>query len=299
VTGRRLVDEGRRPLDVARLAASAPEGWRVEVVPATGSTNADVLVRAGDGEPAGLVLLTEHQRAGRGRRDRAWVVPPRAALTLSVLLRPSAPAQTWSWLGLLGGVALCQTLRELGADAVLKWPNDVLVRSPRPPDADGGPPDGEGRAKVAGLLAEVASERGRPAAVVLGIGLNVDQDAVELPVPQASSLRLAGLRDAAGGPLDRTALAAALLARLHAWYRRWDGEAGDPVACGLLERYRSACDTPGRSVRVLLPGGGERVGLAVEVDGQGRLVVQGPGGPHDRQAHAVGDVVHIRPVEPA
>ncbi len=64
--------------------------FRVEVVVATGSTNADLTVRAVAGEREGLVLVAEHQQAGRGRLDRRWETPERAALTFSVLLRPGA-----------------------------------------------------------------------------------------------------------------------------------------------------------------------------------------------------------------
>ena len=83
----------RGPLAPAALrrAAVRPGGlWRdVEVVESTGSTNADLLARALRGEPEGLVLATEHQRAGRGRMGRTWTTPPRAALTFSLLVRPA------------------------------------------------------------------------------------------------------------------------------------------------------------------------------------------------------------------
>ena len=75
-----------------RAAVVRPGGlWRsVEVIPVTGSTNADLLARAAAGEPEGAVLAAERQSAGRGRLGRTWVSPPRAALTFSVLLRPAA-----------------------------------------------------------------------------------------------------------------------------------------------------------------------------------------------------------------
>ena len=70
-----------------------PEPFRVEVLDEAPSTNALVADRARAGEPEGLVLVTEHQTAGRGRLDRAWVTPPRAALTGSFLLRPRVAAE--------------------------------------------------------------------------------------------------------------------------------------------------------------------------------------------------------------
>ena len=105
-----MTEAGRTPLDAAALRAAVvrPDGlWRtVEVAAVTGSTNADLLARAADGEPEGAVLAAEQQSAGRGRLGRTWVSPPRAALTFSVLLRPAAvPRARLGWLPLLAGVA--------------------------------------------------------------------------------------------------------------------------------------------------------------------------------------------------
>ena len=154
-TDRVYGDLERPPLRAAALQrALAPDGWRVEVVPTAGSTNALVADRARAGEPAGLVVVAEEQTAGRGRLDRSWVSPPRAGLTFSVLVRPDLPPVHWPWLPLLAGLAVAEALRaRAGVDAVLKWPNDVLV---------------DGR-KACGVLAEVPA----PGAAVLGIGLNV------------------------------------------------------------------------------------------------------------------------------
>src|SRR2546430_17266453 len=100
----------RAPLDAAALRSRAvrPDGlWReIEVVESTGSTNADLLARALAGEPEGTVLAAEEQRAGRGRMGRAWTSPPRAALTLPLLLRPAVPPARRGLLPLLAGGAV-------------------------------------------------------------------------------------------------------------------------------------------------------------------------------------------------
>ena len=236
-------DLDRPPLHVRALSrALEPDGWRLEVLPAVGSTNAVVAERARAGAPAGLVVVTEHQVAGRGRLDRAWVSPPRAGLTLSVLLRPDLPTERWPWLPLWGGVAVARTLREqTGVDAVLKWPNDVLV---------------SGR-KLCGLLAEVPAA----GAVVLGIGLNVTTRVDELPRPDATSLALEGATTT-----DRDTVLRALLRSL-----------GDVLAEGSPDGYRALCSTIGAPVRVELPGGRSVQGTAQAVDDAGRLVVDGVG----------------------
>lgn len=233
-------DLDRAPLRAPALArALEPEGWRVEVLPTVGSTNEVVVERARTGEPAGLVVVAEEQTAGRGRLDRTWVSPPRAGLTFSVLLRPQP--EHLGWVPLLGGLAVARALRDQGGvDAVLKWPNDVLV----------------GDRKVCGLLAQaVTAPDGL--AVVLGIGLNVTTRREELPVPQATSLALEG-----AATTDRDTLLRAVL-------RQMSFTDEDRVS------YRALCRTLGQRVQLSLPGGALVEGAAEVVDDDGRLVVDG------------------------
>jgi BirA family transcriptional regulator, biotin operon repressor / biotin---[acetyl-CoA-carboxylase] ligase len=259
----------RRPsLDLVTLAALAD--WRVEVVDESPSTNATLAARARTGAPEGLVLVAEHQTAGRGRLDRVWVTPPRAALTFSVLLRPTVEDRWWPWMPLLTGVAVVEGVRAAGGPAcALKWPNDVLV---------------DGR-KLAGLLAERVEGAGGPA-VVLGIGLNVSQSPSELPVPTATSL------GAEGAAVDRTPLLVELLRELGSRFRSWTAAGGDPVTSGLARAYEERCVTVGQRVRVHLPSGKATEGLATGIDGGGSLLVDVDG---RSVAVSAGDVVHVRP----
>src|SRR3954447_11494634 len=262
----------RPPLDVRRLAAAAAgllPPLVVEVVDEAGSTNALVAARGSAGARQGLVVVAEHQTAGRGRLDRRWETPERAALTFSLLLRPTTPAQSWPWLPLLAGHAVAQALRGSGFDASVKWPNDVLLARP----------DGESR-KVAGILVERIETGDGPAAVV-GVGLNVGMTAAELPVPEAISLAIAS----DDGPPDRTDLLVTVLRALMDAYTSWEAGAD------LGEPYAAACSTLGRDVRVELPSGEVVTGRATGVDASGRLVVEGDG---VRSAVSAGDVVHVR-----
>jgi BirA family biotin operon repressor/biotin-[acetyl-CoA-carboxylase] ligase len=233
-------DLDRPPLRAAALVrALEPDGWRVEVVPSVGSTNAVVAERARTGEPHGLVIVAEEQTEGRGRLDRSWLSPARAGLTFSVLLRPSVEPELLGWVPLWGGLAVAMAVREHAeVDAVLKWPNDVLI---------------EGR-KVAGLLAEVAD-----GAVILGIGLNVTTRRAELPHDAATSLALEG-----AATTDRETLLKSVL-------RSLSGVLGDRNTTS----YRELCSTLGRQVRVELPGDRSVEGTAEAVDDLGRLVVNG------------------------
>jgi BirA family transcriptional regulator, biotin operon repressor / biotin---[acetyl-CoA-carboxylase] ligase len=258
-----------------RAAVIRPGGlWRaVDVTAVTGSTNADLLARAADGEPEGAVLAAEQQDAGRGRLGRSWVAPPRAALTFSVLLRPrDVPPARRGWLSLLAGVAAASSVRAVaGVDATLKWPNDVLA----------------GPAKLGGILAEAAGQ-----AVVVGIGLNVSTGPDELPPPGPGALAATSLRLSGSDRLDREALLADLLAGFERRYRAWCQVLGDAERSGLHAEYTRLSATLGRRVRVERPGGQHLAGLATGIDPDGRLLVR------ESQAAelavAAGDVVHLR-----
>ncbi len=190
-----------------------------------GSTNARARELAAAGAPHGTLVTADAQTAGRGRQGRAWVTPAGGrALALSLVLRP--PERL---LPLRAGLAVADVA---GADAQVKWPNDVLV----------------GGGKVAGVLAEGRVQDGW---VVLGIGVNVALSPEELP-PGAASL---GRAPSALEPTLRELLAA-LEARL-----------AEP-APALLEALRARDALLGRGVRW---DGGSGVGAGIADDGALRV----------------------------
>lgn len=250
-----------------RSAALAP---RLEVLDATGSTNADLRAHAPDtaGWPHLSVLLTRDQTAGRGRLDRRWTAPAGSALAVSVLLRdlPSEPAAR-GWIPLAAGVAMTEAVAVQLPDAAvaLKWPNDVLV-------------DGS---KICGILAEAG-----PHAVIVGAGVNTAMTSAQLPVPTATSFAVQGV------DVDEDELLHGYLAALHD-HLAGLAATGDAVASGLHAAVSARCATIGQAVRVSLPGGSLLEGAAVGIDGEGRLLVAAEGAEH---AVSAGDVVHVRPV---
>ena len=152
-----------------------------------------------DDDPEGAVAVAEEQSEGRGRLGRVWHAPPRTSVLVSVLLRPQIEPSRLPELSLVAGGAVAEAIADVtGIDPAIKFPNDVLV----------------GGKKVAGILAE--SSEGR---VVLGVGVNANQTAEELPVDAQTPPT--SLRVELGEPVDRAALLAAILLRLESAYDRW------------------------------------------------------------------------------
>ncbi|WP_426594647.1 biotin--[acetyl-CoA-carboxylase] ligase [Cellulomonas sp. McL0617] len=274
--------------DELRSLLLAPDGplARVEIVAVTESTNTAVVadLRADPTSwPDGSVLVAEHQAGGRGRAGRSWETPAGTSLTCSFVVRPPIPTSSLGWLGLLAGLGAVNALRATaGVPAMLKWPNDLLV----PADTE---VEGWGAArKIGGILAEVVPlDDGGPAAVVIGIGINVSQDADELPVASATSLALAGAHH-----VDREGMLVALVEAQLEVARRWRDSGGDAAASGLADEVARVCSTLGDTVRVELPGGSFVDGVAERLADDGGLVVRdGSGAEHHVLA---GDVRHVR-----
>jgi BirA family transcriptional regulator, biotin operon repressor / biotin---[acetyl-CoA-carboxylase] ligase len=264
-------------IDLAELRQELirPGGFwqKVDLVPETGSTNADLAARARQDEVSGTVLITDYQSAGRGRQGRTWTAPPGSGIAMSILVRPDGiDPSRWSWLSLLAGLAVSDGVRR-AADlpAVLKWPNDVLV-------AD---------RKMCGILSERVDTSQGPACVV-GIGINVGLEEDQLPVPSATSLAIAAGRFGVPSP-SRTAVIATVLAAFDLLYGRWEAQRGNDASLAAL--YAERCDTIGRRVRVLLSDQRNVEGIADRIDAVGRLVVRTTSG---SSVHGAGDVVHLQ-----
>lgn len=248
------------------------EASRFEVLPRTGSTNADLRAHASDpvGWPHLSVLLTADQTAGRGRLDRRWVAPDGASLAVSVLLRhlPADPTRR-GWIPLVAGTAMAEAIAAQVADHVVavKWPNDVLV---------------DGR-KICGILAEAAKQ-----SVIVGAGVNTAMTAAQLPVPTATSFAVLGV------PVDEDRLLADYLGGLCRFVDAL-AEEDDLSVADVHGAVSARCGTLDQEVRVSLPDGSELVGTADSLDAEGRLLVVAADGVH---AVSAGDVLHVRPIRP-
>lgn len=260
---------------------------RVASIGSTNSVLAAALRRA-DGEPWPhlSVLVAENQTEGRGRAGRRWETPPGSSLTASVVLRPAVPLARWPWLSLLGGLAVARGVTaRTGLSAALKWPNDVVL-----PQVGGAEVPGWGRArKLGGVLVETVCPRGVEPAAVLGFGVNLEQQGVELPVPWATSLAAQGV---AAAVRDRAHLLEAVGTELSALLAPWQEANGDAAGSGLLLAVEQACVTLGRDVRADLPGGRVVTGRAAGLSPDGALLVRTADG--TLVAVTAGDVDHLR-----
>ena len=151
--------------------------------------------------PTGWSWCADHQTAGRGRLDRAWVAPPDGSLLLSVLVRPDVEPASVPLLTVAMALAVVEAARSRHVAARLKWPNDVVV--------DGDPPR-----KLAGILAESMVDAGGSTAAVVGVGVNVNWPTPLPPELEALASTATALNLEAGADVDREDVLVAVLPRL-------------------------------------------------------------------------------------
>ena len=171
---------------------------RIVVFDAVDSTNAVTMAAASDGAPEGLLVVAEEQRSGKGRKGRAWLSVKGRSLTFSLLLRPERSEEALTAILALAAVRALSGFVERSG---IKWPNDIFL----------------GGKKLGGILAE--SKEG---AVVIGLGLNVN----ELPVdfPSGIAGEAVSMRIAAGKEFDRAIVLCRLLEVFEELYLRFQRE---------------------------------------------------------------------------
>lgn len=240
-------------LEPNTIRAGLRTGWlgqTLECVEEVDSTNTQVAAKGRAGAPSGLVMVADRQTAGRGRLQRAWHSPESVNLYFSVLLRPPWQPQKPPPVSLAVGVAIAETIRpRLSHPPALKWPNDLLVQD----------------RKMAGILVEVAATRNRIDHVVLGIGLNVNQESFPPPLDQSAI----SLRQATGRPTHRGELLAELLNALEPLLETLNQDSHD----SMIESWNRYFAWQGQAIRVQT-GSGEIRGIALGVNAVGALRIR-------------------------
>ena len=223
-------------------------GWRY--FPEVGSTNDLALAWAQNGAEDGALILADRQTAGRGRAARRWVTNPGSALALSLVLRPKAEeARYLPRFAALAALGLVGALEEWGLEALVKWPNDVLL-------------DGK---KVAGVLVENIWQGEDLEAVVVGMGVNVTAEAV----PPEDELRFpaTALELQLGQKLDRWAVLAGILQRIKVYRAILPTDA-------LMTAWNAKLAFKGSEVAFRFPNGQIRKAQVLAIRPDGRLALQ-------------------------
>lgn len=257
-------------LELSPLLSTHDLGRTLHCFDTLPSTNATAFELANDGALTGEVVIAEAQTEGRGRRGRKWSSPARKNLYFSAILRPELPPQRAPELTLVAAVAVAETVREAGAQAQIKWPNDVQI-------------DGK---KVAGILTELSAEADRVHFVILGVGVNLNAGAADFP-PEVAEQAIS-LKAARGSEVPRALFTAALWTRLEGWLDRHAEEGFAPVR----EAWKGLCSTIGADVLVKTEKS-ELRGVAEDIDESGALLVRLPSGALERVLAA--DVEQLRP----
>jgi BirA family biotin operon repressor/biotin-[acetyl-CoA-carboxylase] ligase len=235
----------------------------------TDSTNAVALKLAAEGAEHGTIVVAEEQTAGRGRLGRAWYSEKSNGIYASVILRPPLSPVAAPVLTLMAGVAAQKAVSSTTGLAVdIRWPNDLLVNGK----------------KVCGILTEMSAEVDRLHAVVLGIGINVNNQQMPAELEStATSLRMEAHRG-----ISRVHLLAALLREIERHYQLLINDGNSAIT----ERWAAASTFAwGKRVRVATGEGGVRATTA-GIDPNGALRIR-----HDdgrEESLVAGEVVEVK-----
>jgi BirA family biotin operon repressor/biotin-[acetyl-CoA-carboxylase] ligase len=237
---------------LARLGKTKVIGRDIRVFEETTSTNDVIEKLARDGVKEGVVVFAESQTKGRGRLGRKWMSPTHKGLWFSILLRPELTPQETTQLTVASATALRRAIKNVaGISAEIKWPNDLLI----------------GGKKVVGILTEMSAEVDRVRHVILGIGVDVNQDAAEFP-PELRKIATS-LKAESGEEICRAELATEILRQLDFDYARICGGKFAQVA----DEWETGCLTIGKNVLVQM-GARQIRGCAEVLDDDGALLVR-------------------------
>lgn len=231
------------------------------------SSTMDVAVElATKGMPEGTLVLTEAQTKGRGRLGRQWLSPKYKGIYMSLIFRPKISPNESPILTLLAAVSICEAIKDITSmEAKIKWPNDVLLHNK----------------KLGGILTELSAEMDEIKFLVIGVGLNVNNDHKAL-VEGATSLR-----EQKKESISRIELLQEILRKIEENYLIFQKKGSEPI----IDKWRIYNITLGKRVKVSAHK--EHIeGDAVDIDSDGGLLLRNDFGL--TQKVMAGDVVHCR-----
>jgi BirA family transcriptional regulator, biotin operon repressor / biotin---[acetyl-CoA-carboxylase] ligase len=266
--------QGVSPLDLEALQRNLQTqffgiGDRLLYLPTVESTNTLAMQLAYERPEEGLVVLTDSQTAGKGRRGRRWVDVPGCNVLMSILFRPLFPPHI---LVMITSLAVVDSIADsCQVAATIKWPNDVLIEDH----------------KVAGILIETSHDSNGRMIAVAGIGVNVNGSIKELAEHASMQVPLTAiattLESACGHVVSREVFIARLLQYIEKSYFALQQEIAElsvvetvttePFSRLIRERWRSQLATLGRTI-VVQQGNSVISGIAEDVDESGELLLR-------------------------
>ena len=222
------------------------------------STNSYLLSLARDGAPEGTVVQADFQTAGRGRKERKWHSSAGKNLLFSILLKPELEIDYSKKIVLAAAIILAETIKQYlenhnlpPVDISFKWPNDLLIN---------------GR-KLSGILAESILRDKKIVAMVLGIGINLNETEDEMD-PAIRDVAIS-LRQHVGQPIDREEFLTIFLRQFEKDYERFERNFYHKV----VDEWKSHCNQIGQKVLISTPFGEEQ-GVIKDVNESGYLIYE-------------------------
>ena len=215
------------------------------------STNDKAKIIAVD-EEEGTVVIAEEQTGGKGRLGRKWISPKGKGIWMSIILKPSVEPFKVGSITLLGAAAIFKGLENMGISSKIKWPNDIIIDDK----------------KISGILTEMSAELNRINHLIMGIGINVNLDQVDIPEDlkdKATSLKINGDRK-----IDRKVLLAHILNEFEKLYIPFRENGDTSIAIDICKKNSA---TVGNEVKIIR-GKEEKLGRAIDIDEKGQLIVE-------------------------
>lgn len=225
----------------------------VEIHKSLDSTNDRAKQLASEGAPHGMLVISEEQVKGRGRRGRSWSSPAGTGIWMSLVLRPLMPPQQAQQLTIIAALSAAEAIEEVsGLKAGIKWPNDIIVNDK----------------KVCGILTEMQAEADEIDFIIVGIGINANGGIEVLPPDIRETAET--LENASGRKVNRVLLATSLINRFESLYDKYVNEYNLSF---VLEKYKAYSVTLSKQVKVSGPVESFE-GTAVDIADDGALLVE-------------------------
>lgn len=241
--------------EIESLVTTKWAGRQVVYYDETDSTNNQAKAAGEKGEVHGTLFVADRQTAGKGRRGRGWESPSGNSVSMTILLRPEIPPVKAPMLTLVMALAVADGIRDvLGVDAGIKWPNDIVLN----------------KKKICGILTEMSTEIDYINYVVIGVGINVNQETFPDEIKETAT----SLKVETGKPVKRAGVIAAVMERFEQYYEQFVQRED---LSGIREAYEACLVNRDRDVRVLDPAGAYEA-HAKGINDTGELIVVLPDG---------------------